>query len=55
MDLEAFRGGDGQVEAVCDACRSEGADASTCTAASFLDAFVLPTSFGLVWFGPRAR
>ncbi|KAH0923635.1 hypothetical protein HID58_023653, partial [Brassica napus] len=48
MDLEAFRGGDGQVEAVCDACRSEGADASTCTAASFLDAFVLPTSFGLV-------
>ena len=34
----AFRGGDSLVEAVCDACQSEGVNASTCSAASFLDA-----------------
>ncbi|KAH0918498.1 hypothetical protein HID58_026158 [Brassica napus] len=35
---EAFRSGEDQVEAVCDACRSEGVDASTCSATCFLDA-----------------
>ena len=38
VTLEAFRGGEDQVEAVCDACRSEGIDASTCSATCFLDA-----------------
>ncbi|CAN6911421.1 unnamed protein product [Brassica oleracea] len=33
-----LRGGDGQVEAVCDACQSDDVDASTCLAASLLDA-----------------
>ncbi|CAN7122871.1 unnamed protein product [Brassica rapa subsp. narinosa] len=39
MAPTASRGGDGQVETVCDACRFDGADASTFSAASLLDAF----------------
>ncbi|KAF3565276.1 hypothetical protein DY000_02010960 [Brassica cretica] len=53
--LTASRGGDGQVEAVCDACRSDGADASTCSAASLLDAFD-PADVGwacMVWAAGR--
>lgn len=46
----ASRGRDGQVETVCDACRSDGADASTCSAASLLDAFD-PADVGLGLIG----
>ena len=55
MAPTASRGGDGQVEAVCDACRSDGADASTCSAASLLDAFD-PADVGwacMVWAAGR--
>ncbi|WZZ14015.1 hypothetical protein YC2023_107104 [Brassica napus] len=45
--LAAFRGGADQVEVVCDACRSEGADASTWHAASLLDASSPTASVGL--------
>ncbi|KAH0919906.1 LOW QUALITY PROTEIN: hypothetical protein HID58_027566 [Brassica napus] len=47
--LAAFRGGADQVETVCDACRSEGADASTWHAPSLLDASIPNASVG--WFG----
>ncbi|KAH0938179.1 hypothetical protein HID58_005640 [Brassica napus] len=49
-----FRGGDAgadQVETVCDACRSEGADASTWHAPSLLDASIPNASVGLFGLG----
>ena len=49
--LAAFRGGADQVEVVCDACRSEGADASTWHAASLLDASSPTASVGLYGLG----
>ncbi|KAH0943709.1 LOW QUALITY PROTEIN: hypothetical protein HID58_003346, partial [Brassica napus] len=43
-----MRGGDDQVEAMCDACRSEGVDATTWHAASLLDASI-PADVGRVY------
>lgn len=49
--LAAFRGGADQVEAVCDACRAEGADASMWHAPSFLDASIPNASVELYGLG----